>query len=298
MCTTYLGAVLVRRLEERQLLVTKASLIRLNPNVKFKTRGNAAICIEAEGDPKVAFATACGCVEELAEFDAAQTEPGVVVAEQMPPVEFYERAVRDFCTIPEALDALEACGALYRGYKGGRGLIGATAAVACELADATFERLAYRDPAVRTAKRNVDRDSLFLAEERTYPRTWDTVDRENGLVVCVPHTADPVLFGIRGATAADVAEARSFVRSETPAVEQTYVTNQGTDAHLVPGRIGALEDGRSYWVAGTVAAPAVTAKGGHVAVFLTDSGGLRTPRRDVRDPRVPRSRRAHRDAEH
>lgn len=272
MCTTYLGAVLVRRLEERQLRVRKASLIRLNPNVKFKTRGNAAICIEADGDPKVAFATACACVEELAEFDAEQTEPGVVVTERLPGIAFYERAVRDFCTIPEAIDALETCGALYKGYKGGRGLIGATAAVACELADATFEHLAYRDPAVRTAKRSVDRDSLFLADERTFPRTWDTVDRENGVVVCVPHTPDPVLFGIRGASPADVAVARSFVRSETPAVEQTYVTNQGTDAHLVPGRIGALGDGRSYWIEATVTGLPVTAKGGHVAVLMADGG--------------------------
>ena len=43
MCTTYLGAVLVSRLEEAGFTVREARLIRLNPNVRFKTRGNAAM---------------------------------------------------------------------------------------------------------------------------------------------------------------------------------------------------------------------------------------------------------------
>jgi tRNA(Ile2)-agmatinylcytidine synthase len=55
-------------------------------------------------------------------------------------------------------------------------------------------------------------------------------------------------------------------------MEQLYLTNQSTDAHLREGRIGALEEGRSYHVSGVVAGEAETGRGGHVSVPLTDGG--------------------------
>lgn len=272
MCTTYIGAVLVRRLTRAGLRIAGARLVRLNPNVIHKTRGNAAIAIEAIGDPEKAFALAVACVEELAEFDAAGTNPGVAVSSVRPPPDFYYAALRDYCTVDEAVGVLEAAGALYRGYKNRRGLIGAAAAVASDFSDQTYELLAYRRRQAWGTPRRVDAASLFSAEAATYPHTWDTVDRENGVVVGVPHTPDPVLFGIRGESAAWVEKARSYVRSEEPACEQVYITNQGTDAHLVPGIIGELREGRSYLVRGTVAGIAVTGPGGHVAFTLNDCG--------------------------
>jgi len=272
MCTTYLGAVLMQRLARAGLPVIGARLVRLNPNVIHKTRGNAAIAIEAGGDPEKGFALAVACVEELAEFDDEKTNPGVVVSSVRPPPEFYYAALRGYCTVDEAVLVLESAGALYRGYKNRRGLIGATAAIASEFSDQTYELLAYRKRPAWGTPRQVDAASLFCAEAETYPHTWDTVDRENGVVVGVPHTPDPVLFGIRGESAAWVTAARSFVRSEESACEQIYATNQGTDAHLIPGAAGSLQEGRSYLVRGTVATTAATGPGGHVSLLLTDCG--------------------------
>ena len=272
MCTTYIGAVLVRQLARSGVRVVEARLVRLNPNVIHKTRGNAAICIEAEGEIEAVFALTCACVEALAEFDAPGTNPGVVVSRVRPPPDFYYAALRDFCTVEEAVEVIEAAGARYRGYKNRRGLIGATAAVASDLPDRTYELLAYRTRERWGTPRQVDRSSLFCAEEMTGPHTWDTVDRENDVVVCVPHTPDPVLFGIRGESPAWVGRARSSVRSEGPACEQVYTTNQGTDAHLVPGQIGELREGRSYLVRGTVAGSPTTGPGGHVSFLLADEG--------------------------
>ncbi|MDV2480917.1 DUF1743 domain-containing protein [Methanoculleus sp. Wushi-C6] len=272
MCTTYIGAVLVRRLERAGMRIVDARLVRLNPNVIHKTRGNAAVSIEAVGDPATAFAITCACVEALAEFDDPRTNPGVVVAAVRPPPDFYYAALRDFCTVEEAVGVLESVGACYRGYKNRRGLIGATAAVASDLADRTYELLVYRKREVWGTPRQVDRTSLFHAEAATYPRTWDTVDPANDVVVCVPHTPDPVLFGIRGESPDAVREAGSFVLSEEPACKQVYTTNQGTDAHLVPGTIGTLREGRSYLVRGTVAGVPSTGIGGHVSFALADGG--------------------------
>jgi tRNA(Ile2)-agmatinylcytidine synthase len=161
-------------------------------------------------------------------------------------------------------------GARYRGWKNRRGLIGATAAVASILPDRTSEILVYRDPVCFGTPRSVDRQSLFDAEAATFPHTWDTVDTINDVVVCVPHTPDPVLFGIRGESPRWVMAARQMVRSEPSGLEQIWVTNQGTDAHLLDAAIGTLREGLSYRVSGTVADNPKTGVGGHVSFTIQD----------------------------
>lgn len=277
MCTTYLGAVLIGRLREAGFTIREARLIRLNPNVLFKTRGNAAIGIETDGDLEEGFSLTCTTVEELADFSGVETNPGVAVVGERPDSAFYYQALQDFCTIPEAEEVLQSWKARYRGYKNGRGLIGAAAAIASDLPDATAELLAYRNPSRCGTPRQIDKESFLTAEAATFPQTWDTVDTENNTVVCVPHTPDPVLFGIRGVSPAWVTLARSYLETEKPALEQVYKTNQGTDAHLIGGVIGALLEGRSYRLDGAVAAVPVTGQGGHVTLLLEGVDGTTLP---------------------
>ncbi len=270
MCTTYLGAVLARRLIRDHMRVREARLVRLNPNVTWKTRGNAAVMLDVEGDSDRAFRFACDCVEKLADQTCENTNPGVVVTEEQLDPAFYQKAVTDFCTIDETVAVLDASGARYRGWKNCRGLIGATAAVSSTLPDATSEILVYRQPGRFGTPREVDRQSLFEAEAATFPHTWDTVDGTNNVVVCVPHTPDPVLFGIRGESPRWVMEARQMVRSEPSGIEQIWVTNQGTDAHLLPGKTGLLNELLSYHVPGTLTSVPMTKTGGHVSFVIKD----------------------------
>ncbi|MFA4826123.1 MAG: tRNA(Ile)(2)-agmatinylcytidine synthase [Methanoregula sp.] len=270
MCTTYLGAVLARRLIHAHMQVKQARLVRLNPNVTWKTRGNAAIALDVDGDADRAFEIACATVEELSDLSCENTNPGVVVADSRFDPAFYYKAVTDFCDITEAVTILDAAGARYRGWKNRRGLIGATAAVASELKDRTSEILVYRQQERWGTPRDVDRDSLFAAESATFPHTWDTVDVANDVVVCVPHTPDPVLFGIRGESPAWVMAARQMIMSEPHGIEQLYVTNQGTDAHLLPGKTGLLDDLLSYRVPGVVTSVPKTGEGGHVSFIMKD----------------------------
>lgn len=273
MCTTYLGAVLVRRLLRLGLKPMEARVIRLNPNVTWKTRGNAAVCLDVQGDPAIAFQAACRAVDDLADFSCENTNPGVVVADQPMPPGFYWQAVRDFCSLDEATALLNRSAALYKGYKNGRGLIGATAAVCSELPDRTYELLAYRRSSQWGTERKVSRESLFDAENGTFPHTWDSVDPLSGTVVCVPHTPDPVLFGIRGESPAWITAARSRICSEETLFEQMYVTNQGTDAHLIDHTGGPLKEGCSYRIRGTVRDGPVTGRGGHVCVVIDNGTG-------------------------
>jgi tRNA(Ile2)-agmatinylcytidine synthase len=266
MCTTYLGAVLIRRLIALGFRLKGARLIRLNPNVPWKTRGNAAISLEAEGDPAMAFDETCRCVGDHADLAAEGTEPGVAVSPTQLPGWFYEKALRSFCEREEAVGLLGDAGALYRGWKGGRGLIGAAAAIAADLPDSTWELLVYREPGRWATPRIIDRDSFFLADAATAPHTWDTVDRENDIVVCSPHTPDPVLFGIRGESPLAVSGARTLICTEPPGLEQLWLTNQGTDGHLLEAGGGELIEGHSYRLRCTVAGKAEAGRGGHVSL--------------------------------
>jgi len=272
MCTTYLGALLARKLNRAGMPVREARLVRLNPNILYKTRGNAAICLDVQGNAGEIFSMARGLVEDYADFSCENTNPGIVAVDTPPCPDFYHKAVQDFCTLDETLSLLRDSGARFKGYKNGRGLIGATAAVCSTFADPTYELLAYRMPERWGTHRVVDPSSVFSADDHTYPHTWDTVDRECGVLVCVPHTPDPVLFGIRGERPGWVSYAREWIISEKPSLEQIFKTNQGTDEHLVKGHIGALREGRSYMVRGLVSSPPVTRPGGHVSFSMEEDG--------------------------
>jgi tRNA(Ile2)-agmatinylcytidine synthase len=62
------------------------------------------------------------------------------------------------------------------------------------------------------------------------------------------------------------------IESEPVDRETTFVTNQGTDAHLRRGTVGGLRDGRAYRVDGVVDEPPATRAGGHVHLSIRDGG--------------------------
>jgi tRNA(Ile2)-agmatinylcytidine synthase len=64
--------------------------------------------------------------------------------------------------------------------------------------------------------------------------------------------------------------ARRMVQSEKPGIEQIWVTNQGTDAHVLAGCIGVLVEGLSYHVHGIVTDAPSTITGGHVSFTIGD----------------------------
>jgi tRNA(Ile2)-agmatinylcytidine synthase len=109
MCTTYLGAVLLERLESVPMkLETYPELIRLNPNVPWKTRGNGAICLRYEGPPYLSerIETVCTAViEELSVMEDPQTNPGMALATGDIPdrlVSFYRKALHRIVSVEEA----------------------------------------------------------------------------------------------------------------------------------------------------------------------------------------------------
>lgn len=277
MCTTYVGARVADALAAAGWSVSARRLVRLNPAVAQKTRGNAAVAIETAADPADAFAIARPLIADLAVEEPA-TNPGLAVVDASRSASLHEitwRAIRDFVDPAVARERLAAADAETWSRGTGRGLIGASAAIGAgtALSGWTAEWLAYREPVNRGTPREIDDRSLWHAAERTYPLTWDTIDRDTGEAVCVPNAPGPVLVGIRGDTPAAVRAAGTALEAEPIERTATYLTNQGTDQHLRPASAAAVRNGRSYAVSGGVVDTPDTRRGGHVHVRIRAGEG-------------------------
>lgn len=272
MCTTYVGDTIARRLENRGSTVKRVLLIRCNPAVEHKTRGNAAVGIHTDAPPQSAFRTATEAIDDLAKTDERNTNPGLVVADgdatDIPEavLEFAREAIRGHHTTESARSLIAESGYRSGEWKNGRGVIGALAAVGAwgALDEWTYEQISYRGPERWGTERSVEAGSVFEAADALYPAVWDTVDRGTGEVVCVPATPGPVLFGIRG-------DDRSACRSVTERIEsepihrsRLFWTNQGTDGHLRTESPETVRDGYAYRLNGTVISAPETRRGGHV----------------------------------
>jgi tRNA(Ile2)-agmatinylcytidine synthase len=276
MCTTYLADRVGREIEARGGRVERRLLVRLNPAVEHKTRGNAALALHTDHPADAVRDLAANALRDLAETDDPRTSPGLVVADIDPDAvpesvaDFARDALRAFHTTDDAVALAEAVGYDHRGWHGGRGRIGALAAVGAWRAfdEWTYEHISYREFDRCGTPREVDHDSVFRAADAGYPDAWDTVDRVEGETVCVPHAPGPILYGVRGDDPDAVRQVAARIDSETVARSATFVTNQGTDAHLRRGEIGDLRDGRSYRVDGVVRDPPETRAGGHVHLTL------------------------------
>ncbi len=285
MCTTYLCAVLLDELEEYGTITGLPLLMRLNPTIPYKTRGNASVAINIDTDqPQKVMDHAISRIESLAEMASETTNPGVVFVPDKDHErtrhalgEFFNRAVTDVLSIDGAKELARDLDIPHKSFKNGRGLIGALAACGAMLNcdwDHTYEYIAYREQNVWGTLRLVDKTSIHKADMETYPATWDTVDCANDLIVCVPHSPDPVLFGIRGKSVDDVTHAAGFIESEPIERSVVYRTNQGTDMHLIHATgISNIKEMHSYIIEGTVSKTPDTIQGGHVILSMRDSKG-------------------------
>ncbi|MGA9097937.1 MAG: tRNA(Ile)(2)-agmatinylcytidine synthase [Methanotrichaceae archaeon] len=276
LCTTYLAAILMYRLRGLGTLKGMPKLVRLNPCVKYKTRGNAAIAFEIETDaPEEVKDLALMTMLEFSDLSGTNTNPGLIVADKISEDirRFYKRAVTEILEIEEARKLLDSEGIWYRGLKKGRGLIGALAAIGADLEDHTYELIAYRERMRWGTQRRIDSDSVWKADALTYPKTWDTVDYHNNRIVFAPHSGDPVLFGIRGCDIDAVELAFQNIKSEPWEHRVLYITNQGTDAHIQQGEIYHVKDNQSYCLRGQVSSTPKAINGGHL-FFNLENGGV------------------------
>jgi tRNA(Ile2)-agmatinylcytidine synthase len=241
-CTTYVAALLVDKLLKIGVNFTDyPNLIRLNPNVPWKTRGNGALCLRIECEESVVqevVEAVVDIIEKNADLEYKGTDPGVVFFFNTIPSEvktFAKKTIQGIVKMRDALKLIRKFGAEAVGFKTGRGIIGSLAAIGETLdEDHTYEIITYRIPENRGTKRRIEATSVKEMDEKTSPFTFNNIDPETKRILITPRGPDPILYGIRGETAEAVGQARKMIRPQEP-VERWMIfrTNHGTDAHLL-----------------------------------------------------------------
>ncbi len=281
MCTTYIAHRLIER-----LLTKEASfedyprLIRLNPNIPWKTRGNGAVSLKFRiEDPDIAFEEACRTVSEYSETEHS-ANPGVVLStcENTPSdiSEFADRALSEVVSRREAVHLMRKHNITFKGWGKQRGLIGALAAVGLKLGeDATYELIAFRSDENWGSRRSVDPESVIDMSRKTQPYTFSNYDEETGRILITPRGPDPVLLGVRGEDPETVLRAYRMLKIREPVSGYiTVKTNQGTGAHLKSKlNLGDLKADRSGHFEGVVSKKPKAGEGGHVYIEVKNDEG-------------------------
>ena len=297
MCTTYLAALMIDHFSDHDL-IGLPRLVRLNPNIPWKTRGNAAICLslgKGTGRPKICgslgdssvlyysrgkpsdpseiLPRASRVLERVAKFDCEKTNPGIVASNMRPSPSLYWKAVREVIKIGDVESALRRSGAAWKKYKNGRGVIGAAASMSWRPQDRTWEVIAYRSPKMFGKLRKIEPQSVIEMDKRT-KWTFNNYDYESGHIAIMPGSPCPILFGIRGDSSSELLRARAMIRGEAQDKWLLFLTNQGTEDHIVRRSIGTLRIWESGLVRAHVVAPPVVIPGGHVIVRISDGNEI------------------------
>jgi tRNA(Ile2)-agmatinylcytidine synthase len=274
-CTTHIAALISKRFK----VVGYPRLVRLNPNIPFKTRGNGAVAINVLDNDRSVKKFVLDLVKNYAHLNDPKTNPGVLFIEELSTQErkllneFYLTAVSRFVPIQMARSTAEQTSAEVHMFKNGRGLIGALASVGCILSDRTYEFIAYRNECA-TGPRKIDVSSVFEMNAKTYPQTYDNVDLETNQLLIMPRGYDPLFCGIRGETPDVVERAWRMLRPlEEISLTQIFETNQGTDSHLRRTIIAGIRPYDCVLFEGIVSTVPKTIPGGHVLFQVSDSSG-------------------------
>ena len=281
MCTTYLASQIINAFKDNGIeLVDYPRLIRLNPFARHKTRGNGGVALKILNDSNADLAKeiVLESVERLSMFDCDNTNPGVIfydgeITKEMEDYAF--RAIYEFITIDEAEEFGKSVGCEIHKFKKGRGIIGSIAAISLPLADFTYELLAYRAPENFGTKRQIDYESVYEMDKRTFPDTLENIDYSEGYIAIEPKTPCPVLYGIRSNTPDVLKEAKDIVKVTEPIDDWCiFKTNQHTDMHIQEAsRISGMKQFGCYCVCGEVKNKPTIIDGGHMFFYICDESG-------------------------
>ncbi|MCI4319424.1 MAG: DUF1743 domain-containing protein [Thermoplasmata archaeon] len=299
-CTTHTLTEVIRSVQRVGAdVIGLPRLVRLNPNVPWKTRGNAALGVRVgigvgkahtigrfpEGPvrsfnrgrplppPLRSAALEAAWLSILHNSEPApRTDPALVATDRPLPSSLYWAAAHRVVGIDEAKHQVALAGAEARTRGSEQGLVGAAAAVAWPARRATFELIAYRDPARIERPRQVERASVRRAARR-HPELFLCDDPRTRRVMVTPHTRCPVLYGLRASGFSVLPAAMREVRSEPVERWLVFRTNQATGDHLHRSFAADLTPYAAASVAGRVVVPGALARGGHATFSIRDARG-------------------------
>ncbi|RUM47715.1 MAG: hypothetical protein DSY37_01715 [Hyperthermus sp.] len=295
-CTTHLASLITLNLiSEDYELADNPWLVRLNPAVPWKTRGNGAVALIVIVDDYREASTVARLVKHAAKaygyggaggrgtalvlyYDDAGSVTDYVAVRERCLESLYSHATTRLVAREHAEECLHLIAKrrpLLFYHHGGRGLIGALAALGADFReDYTYELLAYRSVDNWLKKRMIDEHSVIEYDLATRPLTFMNYDYEVGKPLIHPHTNDPVLYGVRGEEREVLIKALTMIDAGEAFTHWTlYRTNQATNAHL---RLKTIEKIRPYdnvVVHGVVSSKPRSIPGGHTIATLRDHSG-------------------------
>ena len=279
MCTTFLAYVVADGLLARgDAFLDYPRLVRLNPNIPWKTRGNGAVSMTIEtDDPDGAERFVTGMVRKHAETGHG-ANPGVVFLEgdSITPEmrRFSGEALRGVIPIGDARRLAREAGARVTHLGTGRGVVGALAAIGYGFVDSTAELITYRTDSMLGNPRRVSPETFRMMQEETYPDTFSSYDASTGKVLAAPRGPDPVFYGLRGEDPLTLCRASEMIpRTERLRGHLIFRTNQGTGDHLRhPIDVNAFEAHASGLLRGVVCDIPAVAVGGHASFRVAADG--------------------------
>jgi tRNA(Ile2)-agmatinylcytidine synthase len=271
MCTTFLAYKIINRLKKENVdFLDFPNLVRFNPNIPWKTRGNGAVGIKiSTSNPKKIKNLVKKFVKQYSDVKNG-ANPGLVFCQdENIPDEFLKLssdAMWKLIHRNEAKKILSKYNLDFFYLGNGQGLIGATSVIGYNFEDQTYELLSYRKPSEFGKKRFLDKGKVKRMQEKTYPKTFNSFDPKKNKVLLMPHGPDPVFYGVRGEDSMTLISASKMIQpKEKLDGYLIFKSNQGTGDHLkneidvnnfLPYTSGKLQ--------GIVDSRPIVTKGGHV----------------------------------
>ena len=296
-CTTFLATEIIREFFDLDL-IGNPRLVRLNPATPWKTRGNGSLVMRfGKGTGKRRFIGMIGgrevfCYDSCTSFEPDpemmrdriiphilahhedDADPGLLISRVKPSQSFYWNGVRTIMDRKTIDKEIKRIGGTTYEIGCGRGLIGCTCGMAWRPRDSTFELLSYR-PEERWGTERVFDPLTIRDVEHNYLTTFNSWEDRTDKVAMVPSTPCPVMYGLRGDVEKDLIEASKEIGTERIERWMVFLTNQGTDDHLIhnPKR---LIPNQSYVLEGTVVSLPRHIPGGHVFIDIETRFGIVT----------------------
>lgn len=280
MCTTYLAYKIVDFLMKRNVkFVELPLLIRLNPNIPWKTRGNGALALCVEVNNENVIIDGIKKMVKINSHLGTGANPGLVFfsGKTIPTdiKEFASKALYDIMSRNKAKEIVQKYEIDTYTLGNGRGIVGALSAIGTVLKDYTFEIIAYRKHVNWGKPRYISKDSVIAMTEQTYPNTYNNYDYKHKRVLIMPRGPDPIFCGIRGEYT-DIL-LRAFLMLDIPEDLEGYMifkTNHGTNMHLTHEfDLSNLKTYIAGYVKGIVEKEPHVIQGGHTFFSLRNESG-------------------------
>jgi len=271
MCTTFLAYKIVDLLQKQKTeFLDFPRLIRFNPNIPWKTRGNGAVSIRIKTkNPSKVKNQIKNLVSKYSDVKNG-ANPGLVFFESdIIPTEFTNFSNLALWQLINRNNAKKFAkkNDLEFFYQGnGQGLVGAIGAIGYDFHDHTLELLSYRKRKKFGKERKISSTSVKIMQEKTSPNTFNSFDTKKGRVLITPHGPDPVFYGVRGENVNSLLYATKILKSDEKLDGyMIFKSNQGTGDHLKNElNFENMKPFASGKITGIVSNTPKIVKGGHV----------------------------------